>query len=315
MKISATVLDLTLAIGLLLSARQALFARDLFQAVAFFISYGLLMALAWVRLGAPDVALAEAAIGAGLTGALLLDAVRQLAKSASPTARPPGPRMRNSARITACLMSIGVILALWDLRAALPGLFPEMQDKMKYSGTRHPMTAVLLNFRAWDTWLELGVLFLASLSVLVIHRTNHSRALPILPSEANPILRWLAKTMLPLLIVIGGYLLWAGAQSPGGAFQAGALIGAAGVLIQLGGIDTLNKIGGALFRLGLILGFCTFSTIAAVCLLTERHLLEYPVPWAGALILVIEIAAATSIAFTLNVVYSGSRPADGGDSP
>jgi uncharacterized MnhB-related membrane protein len=36
------------------------------------------MALAWVRLAAPDVALAEAAIGAGLTGALLMAALARL---------------------------------------------------------------------------------------------------------------------------------------------------------------------------------------------------------------------------------------------
>jgi hypothetical protein len=44
---------------------------------------GLLMALAWARLEAPDIALAEAAIGAGLTGALLLDAVGQMARSST----------------------------------------------------------------------------------------------------------------------------------------------------------------------------------------------------------------------------------------
>jgi energy-converting hydrogenase B subunit D len=49
-----------------------------FHAVVLFIVFGLLMALAWARLGAPDIALAEAAIGAGLTGALLLDAVGHL---------------------------------------------------------------------------------------------------------------------------------------------------------------------------------------------------------------------------------------------
>jgi energy-converting hydrogenase B subunit D len=43
-----------------------------------FIVFGLLMALAWARLDAPDIALAEAAIGAGLTGALLLDALGAL---------------------------------------------------------------------------------------------------------------------------------------------------------------------------------------------------------------------------------------------
>jgi len=36
------------------------------------------LSLAWVRLSAPDVALAEAAIGAGLTGALLLAALRRI---------------------------------------------------------------------------------------------------------------------------------------------------------------------------------------------------------------------------------------------
>ena len=53
--------------------------RDLFAGVVLFIAMGLFMALAWVRLAAPDLALAEAGIGAGLAGALLLAAVRRLA--------------------------------------------------------------------------------------------------------------------------------------------------------------------------------------------------------------------------------------------
>ena len=44
----------------------------------FFIAFGLLMALVWVRLGAPDIALAEAAIGVGLTGAQLLVSLARL---------------------------------------------------------------------------------------------------------------------------------------------------------------------------------------------------------------------------------------------
>jgi uncharacterized MnhB-related membrane protein len=36
------------------------------------------VAIAWIRLGAPDVAIAEAAIGAGLTGALLLITIRRM---------------------------------------------------------------------------------------------------------------------------------------------------------------------------------------------------------------------------------------------
>lgn len=57
---------------------RVLSTPDLFKAVVLFIVFGLLMALAWVRLQATDIALAEAAIGAGLAGALMLDAVGQI---------------------------------------------------------------------------------------------------------------------------------------------------------------------------------------------------------------------------------------------
>ena len=77
--------DVTLVVALLLLAWQALFSRRLFAGVVFFISFSLLLALAWVRLQAPDVALAEAAIGAGLTGALLLAAIKRME---SPTWQP-----------------------------------------------------------------------------------------------------------------------------------------------------------------------------------------------------------------------------------
>ena len=81
----ALVFDLLLIAALLWSAARALTTADVFRAVVLFIVFGLLMALAWARLGAPDIALAEAAIGAGLTGALLLDAVGHLRARAPET--------------------------------------------------------------------------------------------------------------------------------------------------------------------------------------------------------------------------------------
>lgn len=65
-------LDLLLVLVLLWVAWAALSSRDLFRCIVLFIAFGLVLSMAWVRLGAPDVALAEAAIGAGLAGALLL---------------------------------------------------------------------------------------------------------------------------------------------------------------------------------------------------------------------------------------------------
>lgn len=57
---------------------MSLSTANLHKAIVLFIAFGLLMALAWVRISAPDIALAEAAIGAGLTGALLLITLAKL---------------------------------------------------------------------------------------------------------------------------------------------------------------------------------------------------------------------------------------------
>ncbi len=75
------IFDAVLVLTLLALAVRALTVNDLLQTVVLFIAFGLFMALAWVRLNAPDIALAEAAIGAGLTGVLLLDAARQIIAS------------------------------------------------------------------------------------------------------------------------------------------------------------------------------------------------------------------------------------------
>lgn len=70
--------DLLLIGALLALAAACLFSTEIQRAVILFIVFGLLLTLVWARLLAPDVALAEAAIGAGLSGALLLAAARRV---------------------------------------------------------------------------------------------------------------------------------------------------------------------------------------------------------------------------------------------
>jgi len=70
-----SLFDGVLLISLLWLAWRALAAPDLFKGIVLFIAFGLLMAIAWVRLRAPDIALAEVAVGSGITGALLLSAL------------------------------------------------------------------------------------------------------------------------------------------------------------------------------------------------------------------------------------------------
>lgn len=69
-----SLLDLLLAALLVWLGWRTVTIASLFRAIVLFVAFGLAMGLAWTRLMAPDVALAEIAVSAGLTGALFLAA-------------------------------------------------------------------------------------------------------------------------------------------------------------------------------------------------------------------------------------------------
>lgn len=67
-----TALNLVLILLLWSTAILAVTARDLLAAVIIFSVYSLIMALMWQRLQAPDLAITEAALGAGVTTVLFV---------------------------------------------------------------------------------------------------------------------------------------------------------------------------------------------------------------------------------------------------
>lgn len=77
-------LDMVLLTLLLGVAARLMTTRELLEAAVLFAAYGLILALVWVRLGAPDLALAEAALGGGVAGALFLNACRRLSHPEEP---------------------------------------------------------------------------------------------------------------------------------------------------------------------------------------------------------------------------------------
>ncbi len=57
---------------LIICAIAVAYIRDLLSAVILFAAYSLMMAVIWQQLDAPDIAMAEAAIGAGVTTLLFV---------------------------------------------------------------------------------------------------------------------------------------------------------------------------------------------------------------------------------------------------
>lgn len=295
------IFDATLALLVLALGWLVVSSRDLKRAVVLFIAFGLLLALIWARLAAPDLALAEAAIGAGLTGALLLTALRRRADTHDHpvTAGHGWPR---PVRLLSALLTVLMVLVIgWALFIASPLQLPgpaqnPVYQQLIHSGVSNPVTAVLLNFRAWDTLLELAVLLSVATGILALGSEQRPHAC------AGPLLRLLLRALVPLLVLMAGYLLWVGAYAPGGAFQAGAVLAAAGILLHLGGRHPLASPSFIWLRLLLVTGVGLFLLVG---LLPGKGFLVYPQAWAGTLILLIESAALISIATTLMLAYRG----------
>jgi multisubunit Na+/H+ antiporter MnhB subunit len=171
------------------------------------------------------------------------------------------------------------------------------------SGVSNPVTAVLLNFRGYDTLLEIVVLFLAALGAWSLGTVQ-------LPDPLHPaglFLLALLRILLPAMVLTAGYLLWAGAHAPGGAFQAGAVLGSACILLLLTEVRFASAIVRWPLRTALSAGILVFTGVALGSMALGGRLLEYPPHWAGVLILVIEIAATLSIGVTLMVLFIGGR--------
>jgi multisubunit Na+/H+ antiporter MnhB subunit len=211
-------------------------------------------------------------------------------------------------RISIALLSLALLGALSWAVVSLPakptGLTEASLARLSESGVKNPVTAVLLNYRGYDTLLEVGVLLLAIVGVWSLRRGEW----PAGARRDRPLLMSLLRVLLPVLVLAAGYLLWIGAFAPGGAFQGGALLGGALVLVMLGGLARPVLHRGGLLRAGLVLGVMVFATVCAITLRLTGGLLQYPPGRGGVWIMVIESAALISIGLTLGLLYLGGRP-------
>lgn len=297
-----TLFDLLLVTTLIGLGAAAVLSRDLFRSVILLMVFGLVMGLAWARLNAPDIALTEAALGAGMTGALLLNALRIFSGGENPRVRSALLVLPGLALVALATVLIKAVRAMTPAETGLGG---HIEAAMPASGVEHPLTAVLLNFRGYDTLLEIGVLVLAVIAVWSLdqRRSRPFRLRP--PQHDNPVLRAGISLLIPVMVIAAGYMVWAGAFRPGGAFQAGALLGAGSVtLIASGMLGTpLSRHG--LARALLAGGFVFFLAVAAGTVLFKGHLLEYPPELAGGLIMAIESLLALSIGGALAALFAG----------
>jgi len=282
--------------------------RDTFSAAIGFAIYGLLLALVWVRLDAIDAALTEAAIGGGLSGILLIGAAMRLRPTEkSMQLESPSNLIKICAALLSILVTAGLAYIVLSLPETGPTLVPQVADNMGSTGLGNPVTAVLLAFRSTDTLLEAIVLVLALIAVWSLTPDQYWGGRPgqAIRHDPNSILTYLARILPPIGIVVAVYILWVGADLPGGKFQAGTLLAAMALLLVMAGLIDLPAISSRRLRISLVLGTVVFLAIGFAGIPLAGAFLAYPENIAKPLILVIEFASMISIGVTLALLVIG----------
>lgn len=302
------LLDTVLALAVVATAGWTLAAPTLFGAAIGFVVTGLLLALAWVRLAAVDVALTEAAIGAGATGVIILYVVARLRGGAAEvSAATPSAWQRALAAAGAATLGGGLAWAVLSLPTPAPSLAILAVEGTGPLGLGNPVTAVLMAHRALDTLLEATVLVFAVLAVwsMAPDRRWGSPPGPAFPREAQGPLSLVARVLPPIGIVVGTYIAWIGADAPGGKFQGGTSLAAMWVLPWIAGLVEPPSIQRVWLRLMLVAGPLTFLLVGLAGFVVAEGFLAYPPGQAKPLILLIEVAMTLSVAAALACLIAG----------
>jgi multisubunit Na+/H+ antiporter MnhB subunit len=213
--------------------------------------------------------------------------------------------------LVSILIFAGLAFAILALPQIADGLANEVNAELARSGIGNPVTATLLDFRSYDTLLEMAVLLLAVVAIRTLPRGKLAAMRP-----DDEILTFLSRALVPIMILIAGYLLMAGIDGAGGAFQAGAILAACGVLLMLSGERLPLSDDSLPVRLGLAVGLAAFVATGVAGMMVANAFLDYPEGGASGIALLLELGVTVSVALALLDLFAGVlRRASGGHTP
>ena len=294
--------------------------HHLFVAVILTGIFSLLMAANFFLLDAADVALTEAAIGAGISTVLFLGALALTGEH---------ERANTSNRLLAlsvvAVTTLLVIYATFDKPRFGDPLAPVHQhvapwylDKTAEAiDIPNVVTAVLGSFRGYDTLGEVFVVFTAGIGVLFLFgaRPSHGSGSGAGAARTNTtkpgqglrhylIPRVVGRLLIPFIFLFGLYVQFHGDYGPGGGFQAGAIIAAAVILYALlEGEEQALRVLPHKLLIGLMAGGALlYGGVGVAALLLGGNFLDYSVlaadPIVGQHIGILLIEAGVGITVT-----------------
>jgi multicomponent Na+:H+ antiporter subunit B len=263
--------------------------KDLFAVVMLTGVYGLLSASLFVTMDAVDVAITEAAVGAGIATLLMVTAIAKTGRYDNVVRHKPALALV-VVFITGGLLIYGTLDMPYFGSANAPGhqhVAPRyINDSMQETGVKNIVTSVLASYRGFDTFGEVVVIFTAGVGVLsllsVAHRPgNGDEKKSSIDSMQLQylILRIVTKMLIPFILLFALYVQFHGDFGPGGGFQAGVIFSSAIILYALlfGYSEAHRVINQSLIRLLSATGVLLFGGVGVASLLNGGNFLDYSV--------------------------------------
>ncbi len=281
-------LDVILLTFLAVVAVAAVRMRDLFGIAMLLGVFSFLSASLFVVLDAADVAMTEAAVGAGVSTILVLSTLAATGK----TVRPRSGRWKLPLFVSV-LVGAALIYGTFDMPRYGDANAPiqvhpiakhYIEVSPQESGIPNMVTTLLAFYRGFDTLGETGVVFTAGIGVLALigrRRRQDGTATeslgPDVVAEKHMIVRVVGKMMIPMVLLFACYVQAHGDYGPGGGFQAGVIF-ASGLMIYmlLFGIDAAERLvpPSVLQRL-IAFGLLLYGGIGVLDILQGGNFLDY----------------------------------------
>jgi len=168
------------------------------------------------------------------------------------------------------------------------------------------ITAIVVNYRGFDTLGEVSVLFLAAtgLGSILYRRRKEGEHSVSISKPSSQLLQAGSKLIYPAILVLGAYVFIHGHLTPGGGFQGGAII-ATGILLMMMSYKDFHLNHTVLTWIESVAGI-TFATIGIAGLIVGKTFLENFMPigtlndlFSGGIIPIIYIAVGFKVAAEL----------------
>ena len=109
-------------------------------------------------------------------------------------------------------------------------------DTIKDSEVPNMVTAVLADYRGYDTMFETVVIFIAGIAIFAVVRVSRNNS-PVCggnkDDEPDLIITTTCRLLVPVIQIFALYVLAHGHSSPGGGFQGGVIMGASFILVAV----------------------------------------------------------------------------------